>query len=232
MASCFESWTVLPHSPVEKLAPNLWAVRGKMPNGKTPRVMTVARYADGRLAIHNAIALDEPEMKELEAWGTPAVLLVPNGFHRQDAKIWKDRYPGLRVFAPQGSRKRVSQVVKLDGAYPEAPQDESVRVEQFTGCPSEGALVVRSNGQATIVFNDAVCNLPKLGLPGGFFMHPTGRASVPRVMRWLAVKDKTAFRAQVERLADEPGLCRVIVGHGRWLESAPRSELRAALDAL
>jgi hypothetical protein len=232
MPSCFQTWTVLPHRPIEKLTSNLWAVRGKMPNGRTPRVMAVARYGDGRLAIHNAIALDEPEMKELEAWGTPAVLLVPNGFHRQDAKIWKDRYPALRVFCPSGSTKRVARVVAVDGTYAQAPQDQGVRLEEFASCPSEGALVVKSDGETSLVVNDAVCNLPKVGPPADIFLHPTGRASVPRVMRWLAVKDKSAFRAHLERLADEPGLRRVIVGHGKWLEAQPRTELRAALDVL
>jgi hypothetical protein len=228
----FQTWTVLPHEPIEKLAPNLWAVRGKMPDGKTGRVMTVARYADGRLAIHNAIALNEPEMKELEAWGTPAVLLVPNGFHRQDAKIWKDRYPGLRVFCPHGSTKRVAQAVSLDGTYADAPQDASVRLEPIAGCSMEGALIVKSNGESTVVLNDVVCNVPKLGPPIGVILHPTGRVSVPRAMRWLAIKDKSAFRTHMERLADEPGLRRVIVGHGKWLEAEPRRELRAALDVL
>jgi hypothetical protein len=232
MASVFQTWTVLPHQPIEKLGPNLWAVRGRMPDGKTGRVMTLARYRNGRLAIHNAIALEEDAMRQLEAWGTPAVLLVPNGFHRQDAKIWKDRYPALRVFCPHGSAKRVSQVVALDGSYTDAPQDEGVRIEQFAGCPSEGALVVKSDGQASVVLNDAVCNIPRAGLPVSFFLHPTGRASVPRAMRWLGVKDKGAFRAQLERLSDEPGLRRVIVSHGKWLDGDPRAELRAALDVL
>jgi hypothetical protein len=232
MPSCFQTWTVLPHRPIEKLAPNLWAVRAKMPNGRTPRVMSVARYGDGRLAIHNAIALDEPDMKELEAWGTPAVLLVPNGFHRQDAKIWKDRYPALRVFCPSGSTKRVARVVAVDGTYSQAPQDQGIRLEEFAGCPSEGALLVKSNGETSLVVNDVVCNLPKVGPPASILLHPTGRASVPRVMRWLAVKDKSAFRAHLERLAEEPGLRRVITGHGKWLEEQPRAELRAALDVL
>jgi hypothetical protein len=232
MASCFQTWTVLPHRPIEKLTSNLWAVRGKMPDGRTPRVMSVARYGDGQLAIHNAIALEEAEMKELEAWGTPAVLLVPNGFHRQDAKIWKDRYPALRVFCPSGSSKRVARVVALDGTYAQAPHDADVRLEEFAGCPSEGALVVKSNGETSLVLNDAVCNLPKVGGPVDVFMHPTGRPSVPRAMRWLMVKNKSAFRSQLERLADEPGLRRVIVGHGKWLDEQPRAELRAALDVL
>src|SRR5687767_5016314 len=43
MAKCFESWTVLPHGPLEKLSENLWRVEGTMPDGTTKRVMTIAR---------------------------------------------------------------------------------------------------------------------------------------------------------------------------------------------
>jgi len=81
----YQSWTVLPHAPIEKLESNLWHVDAKMADGKTPRQMTLARMRDGRVVVHNGIALEEERMKELEAWGTPSFLVVPNGFHRQDA---------------------------------------------------------------------------------------------------------------------------------------------------
>src|SRR4051812_45540873 len=107
MAKAFEQWTVLPHGPIEKLSDNLWRVSGTMPDGKTTRVMTIARFGDGRLLMHNAIALEEPLMAELEAWGKPSFIVVPNGFHRQDAKIYKGRYPEAAVLCPKGATKRV-----------------------------------------------------------------------------------------------------------------------------
>jgi hypothetical protein len=87
MAKAFETWTVLKHGPLEKLSDNLWRVEGTMPDPNIHRVMTIARMKDGRLFIHNAIALEEACMAEIESFGTPAVIVVPNGFHRQDAKI-------------------------------------------------------------------------------------------------------------------------------------------------
>src|SRR5262245_49018604 len=122
MAKAFQTWTVLPHQPLEKLADNLWRVEGTMPDGRTRRVMSVAKMRDGRLVIHNAIALEEPLMAELEAFGTPAVLVVPNAYHRQDAKIFKDRYPALRVHCPRGATKGVGKVVPVDGDYEDAPR--------------------------------------------------------------------------------------------------------------
>jgi hypothetical protein len=92
MAKCFTTWTVLPHDSIEKHSENLWSVSGNMPSGNQRR-MTIARRADGKLVIHNPIALDDAEMKEVEALGKPAYLIVPNAFHRQDAIIYKQRYP-------------------------------------------------------------------------------------------------------------------------------------------
>src|SRR4051812_28213040 len=104
-------WLVLPHEPIQELTENLWRVEGELPHFSMKRVMSVVRLQDGRLLIHSAIALDEAEMKRLEAWGTPAILLIPHGRHRMDAARYKKRYPGLRVFAPPAVFHKASEVV-------------------------------------------------------------------------------------------------------------------------
>jgi hypothetical protein len=233
MAKIFDTWTVLPHEPLEKLSENLWRVEGVMPDGKTRRTMSLARMKDGRIFIHNAIALEEPAMKEIEAWGTPAFIVVPNGFHRQDALIYKKRYAGAKVYAPRGSAKKVADVVSVDGTYEDAPKDEDVRLAHLDGCKEvEGVLEVRSKDGVSLIFNDALCNMPKLGGVIGFMLAPTGTASVPRVMRWLAVKNKVAFAKDLERLAATPSLTRVIVAHGRVIDDAPAQALKAAAASL
>ena len=65
MAVGFRRWTVLPHAPIEVLAPNLWRVEGQM-GSYNKRVMVLARLADGRILMHNAIALDEASMARLD----------------------------------------------------------------------------------------------------------------------------------------------------------------------
>ncbi|HEY4102773.1 MAG TPA: hypothetical protein VGM44_02745, partial [Polyangiaceae bacterium] len=80
MPKPFTEWTVLPHGALEQLDDRLMTVSGNihMPLVDFPRRMTVARLDDGRLVIFSAIALDEQEMARLEAFGTPAFLVVPN----------------------------------------------------------------------------------------------------------------------------------------------------------
>ncbi len=233
MAAAFDTWTVLPHEPLEKLAPNLWHVEGVMPDGKVRRHMTLAKMRDGRVVVHNAIALEPDLMSELEAWGRPSFIVVPNGYHRQDAKIWKQRYPDALVIAPAGAAKAVAKVVPVEGSYADLPKDDDVTLTHLDGVKDkEGVLEVTSDGKTTVTFNDAVLNMPKLGGPAGFFLSPTGRISVPRVMRWMAISDKRRFAAHIERLAGLDTLSRVIFGHGPPIEGGPGAALLSALSSL
>jgi hypothetical protein len=232
MAKAFTTWKVLPHQRIEKLTENLWRVSGTMGDGKSQRQMVLARMADGRMIVHNAIALDEPEMKELEAWARPAVLFVPNGFHRQDAAIWKQRYPEIMVVAPAGARKRVAQVVAVDAVTEEAPGDDSVRLVPVRGVPGEGVLSVRSGSETSLIFCDAVLNIAPRGGLVGFFLSPTGQVSVPRVMRWIGVKNRRAFAEHVDELAATAGLRRVLFGHGDPILADAPGALRRVVSQL
>jgi len=171
-------------------------------------------------------------MKEIEAFGTPAFLLVPNGFHRLDSKVYKQRYPQLKVLCPAAEKKKVAQVVAVDGSYADAPKDDTVRVIDLEGTKAhEGIIEVHSPSGTTIVFNDAVNNIPKMGGVFGFMLAPTGRPCVPRIFRWFFVKDKAAFIAHVERLAAIPDLKRVILSHGKVMDQKPGDDLKMALTA-
>jgi hypothetical protein len=213
MPKPFTEWTVLPHDPVEKLADNLWRVSGKM--GTVQRQMVLARRKDGDVVVYNGVALEEPEMKELEAWGAPGVLVVPNGFHRVDAAIWKQRYPKMKVVAPPKGAKRVSKIVAVDAVTAEAPKDDTVELFELDGVPSETNLLVRSGDDVTLCFCDVVMNQPKVKGLIGFLLAPTGKVAAPRMARMFFVKDKRALAAHLEKLAETPGLKRILFGHGR-----------------
>jgi hypothetical protein len=226
-----DTWKVFPHKPIEKLTSNVWRVEGPIPGADGTRVMTIAKRADGTLVIHNGIALDDDQMKEVEAFGEPAELIVPNGFHRLDAKIFKDRYPKMKVYCPEGAKKKVAQVVAVDGNYSDARQDDVVKLVHWEGTKDqEGLMTVRSDDGLSVVVNDCINNLPKLGGLFGFLLAPTGRPSVPRIARWMMVKDKPAFRSQVEKLAGDGDLKRVIVSHGAVMDATKLKEAVADLS--
>lgn len=231
MAKAWSEWKVLSHEPIVKLSDNLLWVRGALPGMSLKRVMVVVRLGGGQLLIHNAIALEESAMAEIEAFGRPAFLIVPSGGHRLDAPAYKQRYPALRVFAPRGAREKVEQVLPLDGCYEDFPASDIARLERLNGVNDrEGALVVRSSDGLSVVLNDCLFNMDtKRDALGWLFTTVLGSAPGPRVSRLAKlaiIKDKQALRADFERLAELPDLTRLIVAHEK-VASGP--DARAAL---
>lgn len=227
-----DDWKVLPHGPLERLSPNLLRVEGSLLRGPPlKRVMTVARMADARLVAHSAIALDEREMAELEAFGPVGFLIVPNHWHRLDAPRYAKRYPDAKVLCPKGSRKKVEEVCRVDGTYEDFPSDARVRFEMLDGIAEvEGIMVVDDEDGVSLVCADAIFNMPHLSGVSGFILHyltgSSGGPRVTRLMRTLLLKDKRAFRTSLERLAALPRLRRVIVGHHEVIDEQPARVLR------
>lgn len=231
MAKASAEWKVRAHGPLVTLADNLLWAEGSVPGMSLKRTMVVVRLNDGRLVIHNGIALEATQMVELERFGTPAFLIVPNSVHRLDAPAYKQRYPSLRVLTPKGSRKQVEEVVSVDGTYEDFPNSDEVRLETLHGVKdAEGALIVHSSDGVTIVLNDCMFNMDRKRDPLGFlFTTLMGSAPGPRVSRLaklVFIKDKKALRADFERYADLPNLVRVIVAHEKVASGA---DARASL---
>jgi len=236
MPKAHDEWTVLDHGNLEQLDENLWHVKGTLPDMPIKRRMTVARMDDGRLVLHSAIAMSEAAMAELEALGEIAYVLVPNGWHRLDAPAYRKRYPSAKLLCPRGSRKRVEQVVRVDGTYEDFPRDTSVELEMLDGIKEiEGVMKVHSPAGLSLVFNDALFNVPHgKGLMGLLFraLGSTGGPKVTRIMKTFAVKDKKALRAHLVRLASIPNLQRIIPGHGHIIDNDASMVLRQVADAL
>jgi len=218
MGKVFEEWKPLPHEPPQRLAENLFWVRGSIPGMSLKRVMTAARLEDGGLVLHSAIALESQAQRELEAFGEPRFLIIPNPGHRLDAPAYKKRYPKLTVLTPRGARDKVAEVVPVDGAYEDFPQTGAVRLETLHGVRDmEGAMLVRSADGTSVVLNDVMFNMDRKKDPLGFFFTTLlGSAPGPRVSRLaklVYISDKPALRADFERFAALPDLVRVIVSH-------------------
>lgn len=221
---------------MRRLAENLWLVTGKLPSLGLRRNMVVARQDDGRLVIHNAIAVNEATRRELAALGEPSALIVPSGYHRMDAPAYRAAFPSLRVVAPQGARAKVEEVVPVDATYDDTlgSEDSSVLLEHLDGvAKQEGVMLVRSKDGTTVVLNDAVFNMdsPSKLLPR-VITTILGSAPGPRVSRLVKyglMKDRAMARAHLERLASLPDLVRVIVAHDKVAEGAEAK--RALLTA-
>jgi len=227
-----ENWNVLPHGKLTPIDDGMLTVEGriKMPLMDLPRRMTVVRLHDSRLVVWSAIALDDAAMATFEAFGRPAFLVVPNDHHRLDAKAWKNRYPELKVIAPEGAREKIGDVVAVDTTSPDFG-DPGVTFVTVPGTRAhEAALVVRRERGTTLVLNDLVGNIRAASGIDGWLLRLAGfagdDAQIPRVVKMALVKDAADLRAQLLEWAELPGLRRIIVSHGDPIESEPQRTLR------
>jgi hypothetical protein len=227
-----ENWNVLPHGKLTPIDDGMLTVEGriKMPLMDLPRRMTVVRLHDSRLVVWSAIALDDAAMATFEAFGRPAFLVVPNDHHRLDAKAWKNRYPELKVIAPEGAREKIADVVAVDTTSPDFG-DPGVTFVTVPGTREhEAALVVRKERGTTLVLNDLVGNIHAASGIDGWLLRLAGfagdDAQIPRVVKMALVKDAADLRAQLLEWAELPGLRRIIVSHGDPIESEPQRTLR------
>ena len=234
-----DHWNVLPHGTLTPIDDNMLTVEGriKMPLMDLPRRMTIVRLRDARLVVWSAIALDEPAMATLEAFGKPAFLIVPNDHHRLDAKAWKNRYPQMQVVAPEGAREKIADVVAVDTTSPDFG-DASVAFVTVPGTKGhEAALVVRTATGTTLVLNDLVGNIRAASGIDGWLLRLAGfagdEAQIPRVVKMALVKDAADLRTQLLQWAELPSLARILVSHGEPIDVEPSRVLRdlaASLD--
>jgi hypothetical protein len=239
MPKVHDSWTVLPHEPIEEIDDGLLTVAGDipMPLGNFPRRMTVIGLGGNRTAIWSAIALDAAEMARIGDLGMPNFLIIPNRMHRLDAKIWKARYPEIKVLVPPGARSAVEEVVPVD-ATNDIIGDRDVALVIAAGTrDGEFALTVNRPSGTTLIVNDLI----------GHIRHPHGLGAqimarlmgfgvagprVPRVVKRMMIEDRPALARQFRDWAAIPDLRRVIVSHGDPIEDRPAAALNAVADSL
>lgn len=232
-------WTVGSHDSIERLEDNLWSVAGAVPGMALRRRMSIVRLTDGRLVIHSCFPLREPEQREVEAWGEPAFIVVPSGYHRLDAPAYKTRYPKAKVLCAPEAVERVSRVVAVDGDFTALPSDPALRGEPVRGVRlGEHVFFVKSSpgaGRVTLILNDVVFNHPHVPGFGGFLLRmvgSTGGPRVTRVARTMLVSDRSALRAHLEQLADTAGLTRLVVSHVDPITDSPATVLRQVAGTL
>ena len=229
MSKFARPWTVLPHGPLEKIDDNLWTVTGDLQWVPVHgiRRMSIVRRSDGSLLFFHAIPLDEPTLAELTTWGKPAILVLPHDQHAIDARPFAEKL-GLRVFGPKLNEKKLRARVDLDGTLEQLEADPSVTFESLAGTKTgEPVGVVRSGERLSLLFADAVQNIPRGELPFAFRL--LGMGGGPKVIlpfKLLFVSDNTALKAHFERLAAMPGLTRLVPCHGTVITSDAADSLK------
>ena len=116
-AETWETRVVRPHGPWKEIWPQtLYTLEAPgCSMGPPVRNMSVYRVpGEKRLVLYNGVSLSDAALTELLSWGTPSILVVPNGMHREDAAIWKQKFPSMIVVCPSSQKEKVEEVVAVD----------------------------------------------------------------------------------------------------------------------
>jgi hypothetical protein len=231
------NWTFGSHGSLEKWDDDLYTVRGEISLLPIGRVMSVVRLVGGDLLIHSAVAGSPELMREIEALGPIKYLVVPSASHKMDAPRFRRRYPDAVLVTPDAGRTFVEKKVHVDGNYDLLPVSPRFSWEMLDGVSAEAVFKVTDRaGRVTLIFNDALMNLPDR-LPGfrGFVTRAIGSTGGPKVTwtaRTFIVKDTAAYGRHLLRLSEMEGLTRVIVGHGEPITENPSEVLRQVASTL
>lgn len=237
MPKSLAEWHVAPHRPLAQLSKHVWRLEGDLERTPIKRVMTIARRKDGGLLVHSAIAADDPTMAQIAALGPVRAILVPNGFHRLDARVYHARFPDAEIVCPRGSREAVAEVVPVARTYDQVASDGVVELQTLDGTlEREGAMIVRDADGTTLVLNDLMFNMPHVGGVQGlvlrFVTGSSGPPKITRIAKMFLIADKRATRAHLEMLAKLPDLRRIIVSHHAVIDQDPGAVLAAVASTL
>ncbi len=234
MAKPRRPWTVTPHSPIEKLDDNLWAVTSQVPGLPVSRRMCVVKKSTGGLVFFHAVPLDEKTLAEVLAWGRPEALVVGHDQHAVDANGFREKL-GVKVYTPKESVEKLREKVEVEGPIEALPSDPAIRFESIAGTKkAEPVGIVKSSDRVSLLFCDVVQN--NAPGSGNLFLKVLGfNGPAPKVVpvfKMLFTSDRQALRAQIRELSTTRGLSRVVPCHGGVVESNAGAALRAAADAV
>jgi len=203
-----------------------------------PTRMAVVRLRDGSLFIWSPIKLTDSLRSAVDAAGEVRHIIAPNSLHHLFLQEWKRAYPGAKVYAPPGLRKRRADIVFDADLGSEPSPDWAEEIDQVLmhGNLITTEVVFFHAGSATVLFTDLLQQLPanriagwralvaKLDLMAGL------EPSVPRKFR-LAFTNRRAARDALGHILAWPAE-KVLMAHGTPVEKDAPAFLRRAFGWL
>jgi len=211
---------------------DLWVASRPLPLwvGDVGCRMTVVRLSDGGLWLHSPVPLDSQTRAAVDAIGPVRWLVGPNKLHHFYLGDWARAYPAAAVCGAPGlpeKRRDLRFHHELAGEAP-PPWGDDVPLRGFGGAPVLNEVVFYHPRSRTLIFTDLSFNVPARRDAPLFFrlVGVVGRFGPSRMVR-LAIRDRKAARASLERILDWE-FDRVIVSHGEVLEHDGRAAVEKA----
>lgn len=191
--------------------------------------MTVLRLPDQRLLLHSPIRPTPELLEEVRALGKVGAVVAPNRFHHLFAGAWLGACPGASLFVAPGleTKRPDLPVAGLLSDTPEPMWKGAVEQVVLRGIPLTNEVVFFHAASRTLIATDLAFHIgpdrPALTRLAFRLSGAYGHLA-PTLLERLLVRDRTTFRASLQRILDWP-FDRVIVAHGTVLETGGRREL-------
>jgi hypothetical protein len=203
-----------------------------------PTRMAVIRLSDGGLFIWSPIPLTDILRADVDALGQVRHIVAPNSLHYLFLPEWKRAFPGAKLYAPPGLRKKRKDIA-FDADLGDAPNPDWAReIDQVL---MQGNLITTEAvffhfKSGTVLFTDLIQQLPANSLSGWRALVAkldlmTGpEPSVPRKFR-VAFTNRRAARDALQRIFAWPAE-KVLMAHGIPVEKDAPAFLRRAFGWL
>jgi len=203
-----------------------------------PTRMAVIRLSDGGLFIWSPTPLTDILRAEVDALGQVRHIIAPNSLHHLFLPEWKRAFPGAKVHAPPGLRKKREDIV-FDADLEDAPNPDWAReIDQVL---MQGNLITTEAvffhvKSGTVLFTDLIQQFPANSFTGWRALVAkldlmTGpEPSVPRKFR-VAFTNRRAARDALERIFAWPAQ-KVLMAHGTPVKKDAPAFLRRAFGWL
>jgi hypothetical protein len=195
--------------------------------------MTVARLPDQSLWLHSPVAYSAELAAALERLGPVGHIVAPNAMHDTYLEGWFAAYPQARIHGAKGFATFRPDLKFTDTLGDTAPAAWSAVFDQrmLRGMPRLNEVVFLHRASRTLILTDLVFNLgaemPRLSR---VLLRINGCYNCLAVSRLLqtTIKDRPALRASLDYMLAWD-FDRVVVSHGRNLDSGAKDALRTAL---
>ncbi len=220
------------------LAPDLWELNAPMTviGMALGHRMTIARLPEGSLWLHSPVAHSPALATELAKLGPVAHIVAPNAMHDTHLESWFAACPTAQFHGAKGFAK-FRPDLKFTATLSDAtPPGWSATFDQLMlrGMPRLNEVVFLHRASRTLILTDLVFNLSAdMPLLSRVLLRINGCYDCLAVSRLLktTIKDRTALRTSLDRMLAWD-FDRVVVSHGRNLESGAKDALRSALAFL
>jgi hypothetical protein len=223
---------------LEPVAEGVWSAGSSVRflGARLPTRMTVVRLRDGGLWVHSPLALDAKLRDEVDALGAVRCVVAPSKYHHLGVAAWSRAYPAARTWAAPGLPEKRPDLAFQGLLSNDAPPEWEGQLDQevFWALPVWNEVVFCHRASRTLIVTDLVFNfhehrsaLVRLGLR----LDGAWRRFGPSHLVRLFIRDRRLARETLERILGWD-FDRVIMCHGRILETGGREALREAFAFL